>query len=336
MGVVIRSRLSKKGIVYILDIHQGGVRHKRALKIDFTLPEKRRRELAEIAAGEARKGLMIDGAGSSRKTRNFIAIFEQYVTGLPRGNNRKYACTLTNLRDHFGNTLLTTHITPEKLESFKRYVKDRYNGETPLTRWRCMMKVINACRSDGLIKASQVQGIRAPKAENLTAKAVLSADELQRMAAVTYPDAYVCKAFLWCCLTGMGRADLMILKWSQIDTGRMQLRYKRAKGGIAVVDLTASAISMLPERIMDRVFIRLPSDSYVHRILNDWAKLAGVDKKLSFYCGRHTFAVLLLEAGTDLLTVSRLLGHTSTKHTEKYLRMTDGLKRKAVDMLPKI
>ena len=49
---------------------------------------------------------------------------------------------------------------------------------------------------------------------------------------------------------------------------------------------------------------------------------------------RHWFATTLLANGTDLLTVSKLLGHSSTSTTAVYCQITDGQRRTAIQALP--
>ncbi len=49
---------------------------------------------------------------------------------------------------------------------------------------------------------------------------------------------------------------------------------------------------------------------------------------------RHWFATTLLAGGVDLLTVSKLLGHSSTTVTAVYCQITDGQRRSAVATLP--
>ena len=60
---------------------------------------------------------------------------------------------------------------------------------------------------------------------------------------------------------------------------------------------------------------------------------AGITKRVSFHSARHTFATLLLTYGTDLYTVSKLLGHTNIKTTQIYAKVIDEKKAEAVNLL---
>ena len=59
-------------------------------------------------------------------------------------------------------------------------------------------------------------------------------------------------------------------------------------------------------------------------------------KHITFHCGRHTYATLLLTYDVDLFTVSKLLGHKHIKTTQIYAKIIDKKKREAVNKLPQI
>lgn len=55
-----------------------------------------------------------------------------------------------------------------------------------------------------------------------------------------------------------------------------------------------------------------------------------------FHCGRHTFAVLQLSLGTEIYTLSKLLGHRELKTTQVYAQIMDEKKREAVNRIPEL
>lgn len=58
---------------------------------------------------------------------------------------------------------------------------------------------------------------------------------------------------------------------------------------------------------------------YVRGLLGRLAADAGIDKRVHPHGFRHTFAVELRKAGTDIAVISRLLGHSSIAVTARYL-----------------
>lgn len=57
---------------------------------------------------------------------------------------------------------------------------------------------------------------------------------------------------------------------------------------------------------------------------------------ISFHLARHTFAVLQLSLGTEIYTVSKLLGHRELKTTQVYAQIMDAKKREAVNRIPEL
>lgn len=55
-----------------------------------------------------------------------------------------------------------------------------------------------------------------------------------------------------------------------------------------------------------------------------------------FHCARHSFITNIMANGANIKTAASLAGHSTTRHTEKYVHIIDELKQKAVDSLPDI
>ncbi len=60
---------------------------------------------------------------------------------------------------------------------------------------------------------------------------------------------------------------------------------------------------------------------------------AGIEKHITFHCARHTYATLQLSLGTDIYTVSKLLGHENLRTTEVYAKIIDEKKQEAASKI---
>ena len=62
----------------------------------------------------------------------------------------------------------------------------------------------------------------------------------------------------------------------------------------------------------------------MNEYLKELADIGGIKKKLSMHVARHTFATsVTLSNGVPIKTASKILGHTSLKTTQIYVRIVD-------------
>ena len=81
------------------------------------------------------------------------------------------------------------------------------------------------------------------------------------------------------------------------------------------------------------IFEDLPDPSWVSRPLKRWIEAAGIKRRVTFHCFRHTFATLQIAGGTDLYTVSKMLGHTNVRTTQIYAKVIDKMKDEAANAI---
>ena len=79
---------------------------------------------------------------------------------------------------------------------------------------------------------------------------------------------------------------------------------------------------LVGDRKKGRVFVGLRYSAYMNVEIVRWCLAAGITKHITFHASRHTFAVTQLTLGTDIYTVSRLLGHSEIRTTEIITRST--------------
>jgi len=73
--------------------------------------------------------------------------------------------------------------------------------------------------------------------------------------------------------------------------------------------------------------------SSIRIFLVRWLIKADIKKNITFHCFRHTYATLQLEFGTDLYTVSKMLGHKHIKTTQVYAKVVDSKKDQTVNKI---
>jgi site-specific recombinase XerD len=133
---------------------------------------------------------------------------------------------------------------------------------------------------------------------------------------------------------GLRVSEITALKIKDVDGNRKLLMIKRAKGKKdRVISLSPVLIIMLREyykQYMPNEFLfegREKGSPYSIRSLEliiQAAKLkAGVNKDGSMHMLRHSFATHLLDKGTDVVMIQKLLGHNDIKTTLRYLHVTN-------------
>lgn len=249
--------------------------------------------------------------------------------------------------------------------NFIEYMADEYVTQygqklSPLTaQGYCSMlsTILKAAVTAGLIaenpfdkipSGERIKGAES-KREYLTAKELQTLidtpfPELGRVRAVNgniYGGRDIKTAFLFSCFTGLRLSDIKALKWSNIVNNDGQWSID----GIIIkktqrphyLPLSGEALKYLPERGEagddDFVFNLPNSDGFTDMKIKMWAESAGLNKKVTFHVARHTNATLLLTAGADLYTVSKLLGHKNVATTQVYAKIVNSKKIEAVNML---
>jgi integrase/recombinase XerD len=135
--------------------------------------------------------------------------------------------------------------------------------------------------------------------------------------------------------TGLRRGEIANLLVKDINLERGYIEVHDGKGQKdRIVDLTASlqqslAIFIKGKRPNDSVFG--VKASTISGIIHWAAQKKGVD--IHTHSLRHHFGQSLVDNGTDLETVRRLMGHSSVKTTQVYIGRTDKQRRDAINSL---
>ncbi|MDE6383591.1 MAG: site-specific integrase [Paramuribaculum sp.] len=190
---------------------------------------------------------------------------------------------------------------------------------------------------DGYISvdiAAKVKGI----AEKESRREFLTIDELNILAKTPCDNPIIKRAALFAALTGLRHSDIKKLKWENVQqiSNQYRLNFTQQKTkGVEYMPISEQAYKLCGERgDNDRlIFEDLPDPSWISRPLKRWIESAGITRRITFHCFRHTFATLQIAGGTDLYTVSKMLGHTNVRTTQIYAKVMDKQKDEAANVI---
>lgn len=128
--------------------------------------------------------------------------------------------------------------------------------------------------------------------------------------------------------TGCRYRELTSLKVADVNMDRGSILVRVSKGGKSRhVPLSAEGLLFFRELVAGKLgdeFVFLKGNgqpwgrSHQNRPLMEACKRAKITPAVSFHELRHSYASLLAQAGADLLTISKLLGHADTRITSRH------------------
>ena len=167
----------------------------------------------------------------------------------------------------------------------------------------------------------------------------LTFDELQSLAKAECKYPVLKKAFIFSCLSGIRWSDIEKMVWAEVrdESGISRINFIQDKiDGAEYLYISKQARELLGNRKepIDRVFKGLKYGMTFNTEIVRWCNRAGVPKHITFHSARHTNAVLLLENGADIYTVSKRLGHRELRTTQIYAKIVDSKAKEAAEIIP--
>lgn len=286
---------------------------------------------------------------------NLFVYFANFINQSGVADKHVLEGALKNFQDfigeeypQFANRIEPKNLNREMMERFAHYIEDVHTGEGIRTYWQRFKRLVNYAVEKGVIKKSPCLRIKVMNTNDILGKDILSREELQQLFATHYPkeSETIRRAFALTCFTGIRHCDIATLTYGNIDYANRLMTFRQSKvqhdssvSGVPIPlnDTLLAIIGEKPEGARDNDLIfNLPSIEASNKALRHWTKRAGIDKHITWHCGRHSFATNLLSNGANIKVVSELLGHSSLKFTQKYVRALDDQKKAAINSLPQI
>lgn len=280
-----------------------------------------------------------------------INFFNEIISEMTRSgrisNAKAYNDTKDSLKKFNGKNFSFEDVTPTFLEKYEVFLRENGSKNGGIAfRMREFRSIFNKARKRKLIPKEPYpfEDYKISKLKTETNKIALTLEEYKAIKKVDLTgqphllEAY--NYFLFSILTrGMNFQDMMLLKWSNIRNGRIYYTRSKTKGKINL-EIIPSVQKILDyykaqNRPTQFVFpILLKEDLSPQQIayrkqkvlrrynlkLKEIAKLAGVNKSITSYVARHSFATILKMKGTPIEKISEMMGHSDVSITIAYLK----------------
>lgn len=222
------------------------------------------------------------------------------------------------------------------LQGFKREGATRVctvNGA--MKHMQRFKRVMNLALQNDWIASNPVCTLHVKR--NKVDRGYLEVEEIEKIKRAVLPPSYAVlrDMFLFAVYTGVSYIDMVNMTLENITIGIDRTRwihFNRQKTGLRV------SLPLLPpaEEILDhfecyrpegegiRKIFPMLTNQATNRYLKEIAKVAGVNKVVTFHMARHTFATTItLQQGIPIETVSKMLGHASLTTTQIYAKVLD-------------
>lgn len=363
MNITLRQRLKGNKISLYLDKYIDGKREYEYLNL-YLIPEPEKGKLTKEQKDENKKTLglaeairskrhleVVNGEHGFRNREKAKGSFLRYVEHLivqrntSDSNHANWYSMQKHLEAYVKNDITFKQINKEWVEGFKQHLSTtttstgrKLSQNSQLAYYSKFSAVLKQAYKDGILQrnpAEEVDGVKPGDTE----RSFLTYEELQAMAKeeCEYPELK--KAFIFSALTGLRWSDIEKLLWVEIQHSKdlgyfIRFRQKKTKGA-ETLPISDQAYSILGERRKpeEKVFEHLKYSAWHNLKLQQWAMKAGVLKHVTFHSARHSFATLQLTLGTDIYTVSKMLGHKHLKTTQVYAKVIDHKKQEAANRI---
>lgn len=245
-----------------------------------------------------------------------------------------------------GKPWLFSEMTPKNIDGFRQFLitapqggnkKGTVSANTASTYFSIFKAALKMAFVDGYLMTDISAATKSIAGEERR-REHLTLEELNILANTPCDQPILKRAALFSALTGLRHCDIQKLTWGEIkkEGNGYHLDFTQQKTkGVEYMPISEQALQLCGEMgsAKQLVFPDLPDPSWISKPLKRWVASAGITRKITFHCFRHTYATLQLAGGTDIYTVSKMLGHTNVRTTQIYAKVVDEKKEKAANAI---
>lgn len=278
---------------------------------------------------------------------SFVEYFQKLTDKRKASNHDSWVCASNYLNNYTHGNLKFDRLNETFCDDFREYLlttkSNKSNKVTllqnsALSYFNKFKAALKQAYKDGYLQTDLNARIKTIKQAE-TQRNFLTIEELNSLVKTECNNPQLKTAALFSALTGLRFSDIAKLTWREleyIEGNGYFIQFKQQKTkGVEMMPISEQAFSLLGVRRepSNKVFEGLTYSAYSNKHLFQWIGAAGITKDITFHCFRHTYATLQLSQGTDIYTVSKMLGHRELKTTQVYAKIIDKTKREAANKI---
>jgi len=320
--------------------------------IDYILNGRRKREMIgpnKALANNVLRKRMIEVLENKHLDirRNskikFDEFADEYIELYAKENNKKslrkfVLPNLKRLKAYFGDKYLH-EITPFEVDKYRRELSKEVQPAT-VNRGLALLKSMfnRAIAWDKYHDINPVKGIKFAKEQPRLR--FLEKEEIPKLLA--FSPSYLKPILITALHTGMRKSEILNLKWYNVDIKREVITLFDTKNDesreVPINDEVMQVFLQTRKHLESPYVFCKPNGKPFQDVRGSFVtacQKAGITD-FRFHDLRHTFGSQMRMCGVDIMTIAEILGHKSTRMTERYAHANAGHKKSAVDKLSQL
>ena len=323
--------------------------------IDYRVNGKRSRKrigrskrIAELALKDVEVKIAKGRAGFETKKISIHKFFEEYINYINVTLAHRSATRYKAVIDHFGEFINTLEnppryiqdITSALLEHYKQSRVGTVSNQTVNFELVALKTALYYAKKMKYLRDNPAVEVSKVRVVNKKLPRFLDKVEIQKLLQACSPDLNDIVIFL--INTGLRLGELTNLEWNDVDLNQRIIKISAKEDWVPKakqerqIPLNEAAFQVLNNKQNRAGYIFTTSTgntlNHTLRRFKRVCKKAGIENAC-LHTLRHTFASHLVMSGVDIMTVSKLLGHSSITMTEKYAHLAPDHLRGAVEKL---
>jgi integrase len=278
----------------------------------------------------------------------YQTIVDEYYNKTSESNYNTWKASFNHFLNFSNGIIMSNQLDLNYINRFRAYllnVKTTRNSKEPknISRntassyYKNFIYVLKQAYKRNFIELNLADDAKYIKEEE-THREYLTEEELTQLWHIPMKLEKVKHMAIFSALSGLRFVDINKLNWKDVYNDKhqgyyIQFREQKTKN-IKNHPISQTAYNILKsQNTNEGLIFGGIKYSQITRPLKDWLNQASIGKKISFHNFRHSYATLQLANGTDIYTVSKLLGHKNVATTQIYTKILDKNKIEAANRI---